>query len=974
MKCPVIHILFIALLATCSTEASCQDSLSGFDAYADMLYTSGNKIYQDVYYQSAQKFPATIHVTGYYYKSPDDSLRMFENTSRQVITAGAGIIKTGYFPGNGTYYLHPDYSAILLKKDLIIPGQYKIRLQVINSKNNQVIFENSIHREIDSTIRYSSALGKGIANMLSKLDVDTGSGHAGKTLKLVSGSNRQAERYFKRKGLSPVKSVNGDTTTIALYYHNWFVGKYVMSSRHIRTSIDQAKRFTSGIETGSFAGNQLGSYQSLMAQMRDMKKEMKDNNDMSGIISIAANYSTDQEEYSEQDDKYYEISGSVDLPVFNIPVTVEGYYTSQDRNRAAKASYIRMHYDADKAKEQLSKLIGSYNQRAAQTVARSSSLDMVYGNMLSQLNEEKERTIAQLRNQTGALSDFSNMDMESFKQSAAAALKEKIAQEAAHKKAAAGDSLYAKSDLAGKVDDTKEKISERLNKAMTTYQKLMALQEKISKYKNMLTQYKQVLRYDTLLACNKLKQLQDTDNMSYKDMAKSAAHLLPDGKTKSFMTGLTNLDIGIFSKSLSNYTFSGQTIKGIDVGYDIGFSTIGASYGTVEYIGRNGIVEQYKAYSGRVQLKPVFNQQLAFIYYGYSPSKKFLAQDDFFKHTDASLPSFRNPVHILSAMYSGSIGKNILLQGELAWSDKPNQSKEAAANEYFKDRISYKIGAEAHIPRTNIQVGGEYEKMGKDFENNTLPYMMSGMEKYSLTGRGLFFRSFLTVGVEYASLIQNNLYSKNKSSKWGFDIGTRSRRYPTVYIAYKPFSTFRSFDDTLAVAQKPLMGEVWTGRLNYQYKRAQHILRLTALYNRNSNISDTITYSGSTTQFSAAYTFRQTMVALNIGSNNVNTNLSDVTYPLFNNTLFTNVLFGAPLSPSLSINTGLDLAKNKLGICRYGLYAGSAYNFKKLPLMLRANFRYSRYRLTEAVVWKNMYSAGVEMAWRFRLKLYDHFK
>ncbi len=974
MKCPVSYIIFLTLFAAFSTDSFGQDSLSKFDAYADMLYTSGKKIYQDVYYQSGQKFPATVHIVGYYYKSNEDSLRMFENTSRQVIPAGTGILKVGYFSGRGKYYLHPDFSAILTKKDLIIPGQYKIRLQVINTQSKQVIFENIIQREIDSAIRFSSALGKGIANILSKFDPGKNLNNSAKQLRLVSGVTRQTERYFKRKGFSHVKYVSGDTTTIELYYQNWFVGKYEINSRNVNSSIDQAKRFTDGVGTGLFADNQLESYQSLMAQMREMKKDMKDNNEMSGIISAATNYSTGQEEYSEQDDFYYELSGSVDVPIFNMPVTIEGYYTSQDRKREAKASYIRMHYDVDKAKEQLSKLISSYNQRAGQTVAQSNSLDMIYGNLLNQLNQEKERTIAQLRNQIGADLDFTNMDAESFRLKAEAALKEKMEQAAEHKKTETGDSLHAKISNAEGTGDAKEKVSERLSKATATYQKIIALQEKIGKYKKMLEQYKQVLKYDTLLAYNKLEHLQDPDKMSYKDMVKSAANILPNGKTKSFMTGLTNLDAGIFSKSLSNYTFSGQTLKGIDIGYDIGFSTVGASYGTVEYIGRTGAVEQYKTYSGRVQFKPVFNQQVAVIYYGYSPSKRFLSKNDFFKHTDVSLPGFRNPVHILSTVYSGNIGKNVLLQGEFAYSDKQDQSKEAAAGVSFKDRISYKITADGQIPQTGITIGGEYEIMGKDFENNTLPYIMSGIEKYTLSGKGAFFRSFLTLGVEYASLVQNNLYSKNRSSKWGFDIGTHSRRYPTLYIAYKPFSTFRSFDDTLAIAQKPLMGEVWTGRVNYQYKKGKNILRLTALYNKNTNTADTVTYSASMTQFSVSYAYNKSMAALSIGSNRVNTNLTDITYPLFNNTLFTNFTFGAPLLASLFVTTGVDLAKNESGICRYGVFTGASYNFKKIPVMLRANLRYSSYRLTEGAPWKNLYSGGLEVAWRFRLKLYDHFK
>jgi hypothetical protein len=67
---------------------------------------------------------------------------------------------------------------------------------------------------------------------------------------------------------------------------------------------------------------------------------------------------------------------------------------------------------------------------------------------------------------------------------------------------------------------------------------------------------------------------------------------------------------------------------------------------------------------------------------------------------------------------------------------------------------------------------------------------------------------------------------------------------------------------------------------------------------------------------------------------------------------------------------GTDVALANAMISRYGVFIGSGYTFKKLPFMIRANFRYTNYRLTEVIGWKQLYSGGIELAWRFKAKLF----
>lgn len=522
-----------------------------------------------------------------------------------------------------------------------------------------------------------------------------------------------------------------------------------------------------------------------------------------------------------------------------------------------------------------------------------------------------------------------------------------------------------------KAEQAKQQAETAYAKALEQYQRIQELEQKIKKYQMLLEQYKNTSYYDSLLAYSKIRDLKNMDQKSYKDLAKRASGLLPEGKAKSLVSGLTNFDAGIFPKYVSDYTMSGQMLKGADIGYDVGVATIGGSYGKTQYIDRNGHVEDYKAYSGRIQLKPLLGQRFGFIYYGYSPGRNLTSDNSFFKDVSASLPSFRNPVHILSATYNGTVNKYIELSGELATSNKPGQSDEATTQLSFTDHSAYNVRLDGMIPGTNINIGAGYEHAGKSFENNTLPVVMAGTERIQIKGKGDFFRSFLSLGMEYNYMIQQSFYSQGHNSRWGFDVATHSKRYPSISLSYKPFSTFRSYNDTLNIAQKPLLGEVWTGKANYQIKKRSRAIRFTLMYSRNTSSMDTVKYGSTLLQFSTIYSYKTTMVSCNIGSTDIHTDYITTAYPAFNNSRFANIAASGALFPALVVSGGTDVATTAMGLSRYGFFAGSSYAFKKLPVMIRANFRYSNYRLDESAGWKQLYSGSIELAWRLKVKLFD---
>lgn len=952
-------------------------------AHTDFLFYQDRKFTQDIYFDAIKETEATLSLQCYRYKGPQDSVLVYRHTSVQKIRKGVGKITLSFQEAQGDYYLLPSFASVIKKTDLLPPGSYKIYLR---SSAGDKIYERQFLHEQDSALSANAALRREINDMIDPV----AAGHffpsnrsvvpgLDKVSKVMERSQLRLQRYFKKKGLQPQQYKKDGKEIIDVYADGWFMGRYMLNSD--ASFKDELKKQQSGLQdnVGSLTSNYLGDYPSLLSQFREMKKNSKENKELTGEISLSANFSNDQEEFSRQDNNYYEARGMLEFPLFDIPVSIAGYYTTQDKHREAKASYIHFRYDAEKAKEQLLKLVGSYNKRYEQTIAQGANYDMIYGQAVQQLQAQKDQAIAGLKRQV----DLSGLDLSALseEQLKAAAMR-KIENEKGKLKDKVLDStrnLAQHSEAAGMLNGkaeqlqrNKKKAEEVYAKALEQYRKILALEQNIKKYQALLEQYRNTARYDSLLAYSKLKDLKNMDGASYKDLAKRASGILPESKAKGLLTGLTNFDAGMFPKYVSDYTMSGQMLKGIDIGYDIGFATIGGSYGKTEYISRDGNVEGYKAYNGRVQLKPILQQKIGFVYYGYSPGKKLLSDDNFFKDASISLPSFRNPVHILSATYEGALSQYLNLTGEYATSNKPGQSDEAEMQVSFKDRSAYNLKLEGSIPATNINIAAGYEHAGRSFENNTLPVIMSGTERFRVSGKGDFFRSFLTLGVEYNYILQNSFYSKGNNSRWGFDIATHSKRYPSVALSYKPFSSFRSFNDTLNIEQKPILGEVWIGKLNYQIKKQLRALRFTLLYNRNTSTMDTIKYGSSLIQFSTIFSYKTTMLSLNLGSSKINTDYIEVAYPAFNNTKFLNLSAGGMLLQTVMLSGGTDLATTDMGISRYGFFVGSGYTFKKMPVMIRANFRYSNYKLGETQAWKEIYMAGIELAWRFKLKLFDY--
>lgn len=924
--------------------------------HADYPYYESDRPYWDFAVQMPRKGVRQLSAAIYRYHGGDSIVLVRLLTAPIEIASGTSLIKIPLYGNAHQAYFDPSFKKALEQGGTWPKGDYKTFINLgttDNSSSSSFVF----YQYADSALAPSSSLYRAITAQLAP---SRGNGPWGQAAQKMAGPAvmesrvRDLDRKLRKKNVRLERSRTGDIEKIDLYHGPWYLGRYEL----VHNERGQALLASQNENRGGTGMTQksLGGFTSLLSQIKELRKQKKENNEIRGELSIGAQFGSGQEPNSGYDDNYYELRGDIEFPIMDIPVALSGYYTSQDKNREAKASYVHFKYDAQKAKEQLMRLIEGFNKQYQESASQAAGYQMVYSQFLAQLQREKQRTL-------DSMGQFLGQGSTALAQMGPDRLGSLLEQKGKEALQGAADSLSPE-----QAREWEQKTSDGYQQAQAQYRKAMELQEKIDRYQRMLDQYRRSLQVDSLLAYDKLKDVRDLEGMSYKDLSKKASALLPEGKSKELISGLTNFDAGMFPNYIGNYTQSGQMLKGIDIGYDIGFSEIGGSYGTNEYIGRDGHVEAYKVYSGRMRLKPIAKQNLGFVYYGYAPSGRLLS-DPFFKSEGISLPSFRNPAHILSFSYAGELGRYLDMEGEWASSFKQGQSSEARAALGLYDRSAYNLSLNGRLPWTPLTLGIGYEHAGQAFENNTLPVLLSGTQRLFAKGKGTFFRSFLSLGLEYNVMVQENFGSRAQNAKWGFELATHSKRYPTIQLAYKPYATFRSVNDTLAIEQKPMVGEVWTAKAQYQIKRKGHAFRFHLLLNQNKNTNDTFQYGNRMLQIGLIVNKGSTLYALNLGKSQLETNGWSSPFPGLNDQTFVNANVAGQMAQGLMAGLGGDLAYTTIGIAKAGATINASYRFANKPFMIRANARSSHYRMDDGAPWRKIISGGLELTWRFTYKM-----
>lgn len=905
-----------------------------------------------------------------YLQSGKDSTRLYDLHFDAVkLLKGSGFKELYFNQSDAATQPDPTYMDILKRFHTQPSGQYTIQLQLQAKDAATPYYSRRMLQQVDTNLSYSSGLRSRINGLLT-----SGKKAAAAKSKSLPGGKKVLTETERKKGEQQAQgklsrhmrslkgvetraeTVNGSSYTY-LYYKNYVLGRYELAPVKELEARATAENSLLSTNASSKVDNELEGFKSVRSQVKELYQVNDKDSRMRGQLDISTTKSTAQDPNSAVSPDYTELMGNIDFELMGLPVSMEGYYTTQDNDRVAKASYLRLHYDVATAKDKLQKIISGYKTKMEETIAKGQGLDQVYSSYTQNLDNQKSallRDMAREYQVNPKLLTSGNNNLQRITDSLSAVATDTARILNANGKKDDADKVLAKAEeRKAKVEKNRKNLEER-------YQQLEALEQKINKYSTLLEQYRDHNRLDSTLNYAKVKAL-NGDEASYKDIAKAAGGLLPEGKAKSFVAGLTNMDIGIINKYESDYTMAGQTLKGISLGYDLGAVKAGITAGNTEYVSRDGNLDRYSSILLRLDSKGLKQHKIGLVYNGNTPSKSMLRDDQFKGASQLAYPSFTAPVHIVSLLYDATLVKTLMLHSEVAGSFKNGRPGSPDM-----EHSAINTAAEYLIPKTGISLKGEWEHLGAGFENNALPYIRTATERYTV-GTGLdLFRSFLNLNIEYNSLAQKSFSGTGYSRKWGFDIKTHSRRYPNISLSYKPFSTFRSYTDTMNIPQRPMYGSVWTGRSSYQFKRNKKVHRFTLVYSQNTSISDSAQYHSATTQL--GYTFNSGPLALNAGVGRIELPANYSNGDGMISSYQVNAGVSHQLSPSLQLSLAPDVSFCNWGLQRLSATAGCVYRLQKQKMALRLLLRYSGYTLEQGAPTTTVYSGQMGVNWQFQSK------
>lgn len=972
---------FLTLLLGALLTGSCGSVSAQRSLVNPELLRNGdeNGFVQTILFEFPQATKGAVHVKAFQWRGPQDSLLIYElRTETHAFGAGASSRTWKLDQRLKDYKTDPGFAAVLRRFGTVPPGVYNIYVSIDTgaavpyAANARYMVDSNLAPNTRLRNMLNSLFGAGGRNAKTALreqarDLRADAPAAPASADGAGASARMRRSFRSLKGLE-TRTVRLDGTVQSeLFYEDWFLGRYKLADARSMTASAEAEYRSLQENAASKVERGLEGFRSVGSQVRELYTQSEDRN-LRGDIDMSFSSATGRDPYSSLDPTFADIHGVVSAEIKGIPVSVDGYYTTQDMNREAKASYFRFQYDAQKAKDKLMKLVGDYRSKFTETAAGAAGMEQVYGQYRDNLKKQagalvsstvREYGVDETLMQDGAISREALLASLARKIDTASLMRE--ARSAAVSAAAADSSCTAIRERYAAAREKLEASGEEIRKRQRQYAEM---QQKIEKYSAMLEQYRTQVSLDSAINYAPLEKLRAKD-ASCKDIAKAAEGLLPDGKVRKAITGLTHLEGGILSRYESEYTLAGQTLKGISGGYDIGVATIGGAAGYTEYVNREGRVDRYFGYLGRVDLKEHAGQKLSFMYYGYSPTRQVLRTSHFAGNVEAAYPTFARPVQVLAVTHAGKFGRDLHWQSEVAASLQQG----AVGQTVGWDNTALKSAADYAIPQTGVSLKGEWEHLGRNFENRSLPLSRAGTERYTAGASGDFLRNFLHLALTFNYLEQRNLSSTGYNTRWGFELRTRSKRYPNVQVAYRPFSTFRAVSDTLAVSQRPLFGEVRTAQASYQIKRrggTSH--RFSLSYNRNATTNDTLIYRSVTAQAGYLYADKNWMASLNGGW--MELPMAAPEGYSSGSSCFVSAS-GARAFGRITAHAAQDLALAPFGLQRLSTTAGAAYKLKTAPLSLRLTLRYTHYRQDAVSPAGSLLAAQLGFGWHFSVPLSD---
>jgi len=338
----IISVPLLTLLIFCN-PAFVQAAVSGTDSiriHTDLpALNEQQQLTADVFFETTIAHPkAFIHYRCFKFNPKGDSLLICEKRTKDI-SLPSGMHKQSLRFTGGTddphTYAVPIFSQILKKTGIVPPGSYRIRIDL---QTDSILLTRSFSYQVDSALPPTAPLRKELSqtllpeNKTSVLGINFSgearslNSTAGNVTKVLDRTAGKIDRLYRSKGLTSVIVKGPEQDYINLYYEDWFIGRYelVVSQNISRQLKQQQQQLTAPIT--SLASTELENYQSLFSQVKSFTKQKKGERALTGELGLTGNWANGQQEYSEQDNNYYELRGHIETTIQDIPIGIDGYY------------------------------------------------------------------------------------------------------------------------------------------------------------------------------------------------------------------------------------------------------------------------------------------------------------------------------------------------------------------------------------------------------------------------------------------------------------------------------------------------------------------------------------------------------------------------------------------------------------------------------------------------------------------------
>jgi len=665
-------------------------------------------------------------------------------------------------------------------------------------------------------------------------------------------------------------------------------------------------------------------------------------------------------EYSLNENIYSEVGADLEAKILGIPVQMQGFYTTQDKNRKIKASYFRIQYDLAAASDDIQENIDQFKNEYRYKKAELKSKTDLYDKTSKKLQNKKGVLLHKIRSLIPL--DLVQEDIGSMIKDPKFELDIDTAQIVAYVQKLAEEKVAKDSNLQSKkifIEEKKKEIIANIEKAKKMIETARELKTKIESYKKQFDALQQNFKIDSAFVMDKLKDKSGLDDLSQASLIEKGKEILPQSSLAKRIRNINQLDIGILNRSESRYTLDGQLMKGAGIGYQIGSFDIGVAGGRTEYVSRDlqGL-EKYNTAMLRVANQISDDQKIKLILYSYASSS---ADSNF--NLSSQLSGLDGRTDIASLSYDARLG-SANIHAESAQSiNRAVRNLEKESTPLFKlDDNASNISLGIPINKIGINSEFEYERIGKNFTNNSLSFLRRDIQMFKAGLSGTFLKGYLFMKVNLYELFQGTVGNGRENRRLGFLVQTRSKRYPNIRIDYKPFTTFNSLNDTINIAQRQLFGEVLSGKISYQLKGKTMQHRWNVLINRNESNIDTISYRTSVYQLSYILSTAKLMASTQIGRMEMPTNLNALNSPI-NNFIRTTEQF--KINRFIQSNISTEIAWHQNQVNRLGLVLGCAFNIPNKPLQIRVNGNLMQYRNQENIN-KSIYGGHLGLSYQFK--------